>query len=95
LRLGAFVDKVAHDVELRHVLPGGKLRGGSRHQPSLAVDHVGHQAAQADLLQAADEVFQIDHGCDHAQKTPAYIMGELTSMTVRSDLPAHDSGCPL
>ena len=44
------------------------MRGGRRHQPSLAVHYVGHQSARTDLLQAADQIIHIDHRADHPQK---------------------------
>ena len=56
---------------MRHVLPGGILRRRCRHQAPLAVDHVRHQPALADGLQAPDQVFEVHHRPDHPKETPA------------------------
>ncbi len=68
LRLVAAIDKIAHDVEILHVLPGGKFGRGGGDQASLGVDDVGREAAAADFLQAADQKLKIDDRGDHAQK---------------------------
>ncbi len=54
LRLVAALDKVAHDVEILHVLAGGEFRRRGRHQASLGVDDVRSQAAAADFPQALE-----------------------------------------
>jgi hypothetical protein len=64
----AFIHKAADDLEVAHVLSGGILRRRRRHQPALAVDDVGHQSAQADLLQAPDQVIHVHDRPDHPQK---------------------------
>jgi hypothetical protein len=54
-----------------HVLSGGVLGSRRRHQPSLAVDYIGHESRETDLLQAPDKVIHVHHRPDHAEKTSA------------------------
>ncbi len=54
-----------------HVLAGGVVRSGARHQPSLAVHHVRRQPAAVDFLQAADQELQIHNRPNHSQETAA------------------------
>ena len=53
LRLVAALDEVAHDVQVLHVLAGGKLGRGCGDEAALGIDDVGRQPAAGDFLQAA------------------------------------------
>ena len=53
LRFIAAIDEVPDDLQILHVLPGGKLGRGGGDQTALRIDHVGRQAASADFLQTA------------------------------------------
>src|SRR5579863_6464930 len=69
LHLGASLDEVAHNLQVRHVLPGRISGGSADHEPSLAIHDIWSEAAPVDLLQAADKKLQINHRANHPQKT--------------------------
>ena len=71
LRFVSTSDKGVHDVEVLHVLTGGKSGSGRGDEASLRIDHVGREASAGDFLQAPDQELEVDDGRDHSQKAIA------------------------
>src|SRR5580700_3018131 len=70
LHLGARLDKIPHDFEVRHILTGRIVRSGTGDQSPLAIHYVWREAASVDLLQASYKELQVHDGTDHAQEAP-------------------------
>src|SRR5207237_7292511 len=71
LHLVPFVHKTPDNLEVLHVLPGGKFRCRCCNQPSLAIHHVRSKTSATNFLQAPNQELQIHDRANHAEKTIA------------------------